>query len=443
MSFISKFLRLSNCQICKEHIDGTYPVVSGEFSGEDGACLDFNFDKPTALNAITLFEKGENVTDFEIYAHIDGEYSLIYKQNRCSPFRFCAIPQIETTKIRILVLKTRSGHFHKISAYAYNLPKKQREFRRTAYVIPSVNMNIDKGNIGLYNNFNLIGNTKIDAESGKVSIVDEVTDDGVTHSGKESFERALKLIRENCKGDFKIVATFFTEGPIEKMVQKRNSIPELRRFMDEYNLDGISFDWEYPKNKKQWQDFDKYLIALKEGIGEKSITLALPSWLRYNFSEKALKCIDVAEIMTYDNMQRDVDGHHSEFFSDGPNAIYHFVNKGFKLSQLNLGLPYYARPVNATGYWSDYSTEVDKLGRYCNVAENEYEDIDWKKKTITVKPRFYNCCQMIEDKTAFCIYGNVGGIMCWQLGSDVPASHELSLSSAVYKTVKERTTKTV
>lgn len=438
MSIISKFLRLSNYQIDQSSIDGNYPIISGEFKGEDGACLDFNFNEPTELNAITLFEKGENVTDFEIFAESDGEYELIYKQNRCSPFRFCAIPQIKTTKIRILVLKTRHGHFGKISAYAYNLPKKNRDFRRTAYVVPSQKGKIDADNMKFYNNFNIIGKTKVDYKTGKVMFEDERIDGG-TFSGKEIFEKWLALIRKNNKRA-KIVVTFFTEGPIEKMVCNRNSIPEIKKFIDEYELDGVSFDWEYPKNAKQWRDFDEYLIALKEGIGEKSITLALASWLRYRFSQRALECIDVAEVMTYDNMQRDVDGYHSEFFSDGPNAIYHFVKMGFKLSQLNLGLPYYARPVDGTGYWSDYKLEAEKLGRYGNVAFDEYKDNDWKNKKITVKPRFYNCCQMVEDKTAFCIYADVGGIMCWHLGIDADHSNPLCLSAAVDKTIKERTT---
>lgn len=440
MSIISKLLHLSDYQINQSNIDGNYPVISGEFKGEDGACLDFNFNEPTKLNAITLFEKGENVTDFEIYAEQKGEFCLIYKQNRCSPFRLCAIPQIKTTKIRILVLKTRHGHFGKISAYAYNLPEKKRDFRRTAYVVPSRTGKIDAGNLNFYNNFNIIGVTKIDAQTGEVKFADERFE-GKIYSGKERFENWLDFVKKNTK-NAKIVVTFFTEGPIEKMVCNRNSIPELKKFIDKYGLDGVSFDWEYPKNSKQWRDFDEYLIALKEGIGDKSITLALASWLRYRFSQKALECIDVAEIMTYDNMQRDIDGHHSEFFSDGPNAVYHFVDMGFKLSQLNLGLPYYARPVDGTGYWSDYKWEAEKLGKYGNVAKDEYKDNDWKNKQIVVKPRFYNSCQMIEDKTAFCIYGDVGGIMCWHLGADADHDNPLCLSAAVDKTVKNRTTLT-
>lgn len=440
MSIISKFLSATNYKIDESHIGNIKPSASAEITGKDGAFVELRFNELTKLNTVTLFEKGENITDFEIYYEKDGELVRIYRQNRCCPFRLCAIPEIETKKIRIMILKTRKGYFNKLSVYAYNLPKKERDFRCTAYIVPSYNSKLDAGNLKLYNNFNIIGKTKIDAETGEIKFADEEKD-GIKYSGKEEFETTLKLIKDNTE-NAKIVATFFTDGPIEKMVQKRNSIPFLKKFTDKYDIDGVSFDWEYPKSSKQWRDFDKYLIALKAGLGEKQITLALASWLRYHFSKKALESIDVAEIMTYDNMQRDIDGHHSEFFSDGPNAIYHFVKMGFNLSQLNLGLPYYARPVDGKGYWRDYSEEAEKLGRYSNVAEDEYEDVDWKQNKIAVKARFYNCCQMIEDKTAFCIYHNVGGIMCWHLGIDLPHDNPLCLSSAVAKTLSDRITET-
>ena len=425
MKLIPTFLRLNYFKIHKESFDGNRPVAEGTFKGKNGDYLDFTFQNPTAVNLITLFENGNNVTDFEIYYEQNGEFIRIYRQNRIADFRVCAIGEIKTKKIRIKVCNTRKGFFKEIQAFIYHLPKKATSFRRTAYVVTDILEQIDPANLKHYNKFNIIGGIETDGE-GKVCF----------KNGK--FHDALSLVRDY-DPNADIVVTLLPRGDILKVLKNPETPRNIKAFLDEYNLNGVSFDWEFPKNLYEWRVFDKFIIRLKEAIKEKSVTLALPSWLPYHFSQKALDCIDVAEVMTYDNMPRDIDGHHSEFFSDGPNAIYHFVRKGFKLSQLDLGLPYYARPVDGAAYWSDYSAEVDKMDRFTNVVEDEYRDFDVNKKEITVKPRFYNSCQMIEDKTAFCVYAGVGGIMIWALNADTPESHPLCLSKVLEKVIEERT----
>ncbi|MGN0522402.1 MAG: glycoside hydrolase family 18 protein [Eubacterium sp.] len=424
MNISAYFLRLFNHKINKDSLDGQRPLAFGEFHGKNGDYLDLSFSEPTDVNIITLFEKGVNVTDYEIYYEKDGNFEKIYRQNRIDDFRLCAIDDIKTKVIRIKILNTRKGYFKNIKIYAYNIPKKETDFRTTAYVCVGNYEEIDKNNLKHYNRFNLIGATATDM-SGNVIITND------------NFEKSLSMVREyDANAD--IVVTLAPEGDIVKTLKNPETPYNIKKFIDKYDLNGVSFDWEYPKNLYEWRVFDKFIISLKKAIDSKTITLALASWLRYSFSREALECIDVVEIMTYDNMARDIDGHHSEFFSDGPNAIEHFLKKGFKLSQMDLGLPYYARPVDATGYWSDYKKEVDKLDKFTNVAENEYRDLDWKKKEITVKARFYNSCQMIEDKTTYCVYAGVGGVMVWALNADTPESHELSLSKVLTKVRKRR-----
>lgn len=424
MNLIPSLLKMGNFKISKKSFDGNFPKQSGAFCGKDMDYLDLYFPAPTTINMITLFEKGENVTDFEIYYEKDGAFERIYKQNRIADFRLCALPEVCTKTIRIKVLKTRKGFFKEIYASAYCLPPKPVQFRTTAYIVLDAYKKIDTENLRDYNKFNLIGGIQMN-DCGEVSF------------DAENFNGALQMLRTHDE-NADIVATLMSEGSMVSVLKNPKTPENIKKFLDTYALNGVSFDWEFPKNLYEWLVFDRFIVRLKEVIGKKSITLALPSWMRYRFSKKALSCIDVAEVMTYDNMPRDVDGHHSEFFSDGPNAMYHFVQIGFSLAQLDLGLPYYARPVNGTGYWSDYRTEVDKLDWFTNVAHDEYRDLDWKQKEILVKPRFYNCCQMIEDKTAFCIYAGVGGVMVWALNSDTPADHPLCLSKVLTKTLSER-----
>ncbi|MGN0532601.1 MAG: glycosyl hydrolase family 18 protein [Eubacterium sp.] len=424
MNLVPYWLRLFNHKIDSETFDGNNPVASGEFKGSDGDYIDFSFSNPTQINVITLFEKGMNVTDYEIYCEKNGEYERIYRQSRIDDFHLCAIDEVTTKKIRIKILKTRKGFFKNIKARAYHLPKKAADFRTTAYVVTDNYEDLDTNNLKHYNKFNIIGGIATD-EQGNV----------ILHTDK--FEKTLSLIRDFDR-NADVVVTLAPEKDIVKTFKNPQTPYNIKKFLDKYDLNGVSFDWEFPKNMYEWRVFDKFIVSLKKVIVHKTITLALASWYKYNFSKEAINSIDVAEIMTYDNMPRDIDGHHSEFFSDGPNTIIHFLKRGFSLSQLDLGLPYYARPVDGTGYWSDYKKEVDLLDKYTNIVDNEFRDLDWKQKEITVKARFYNSCQMIEDKTTYCVYAGVGGVMVWALNADTPEAHPLGLSKVLTKVRKNR-----
>lgn len=425
MSLASSFVKLGNHKMEEKSFCGKLPLAVGSFSGKDGDCFELCLDSPKSVNMLTLFESGENVTDFEIYVEKDGKNEMVYRQNRISDFRLCAIDEVQTQKISVKIVKTRKGKFKKVRMYAYCMEKKKTPFRTTAYIITDDYTKVDKSNMKYYNRFNLIGDIKMNA-------------DGSVVCDKEKFEGALNMVREH-DPNADIVATFFANGDYVKVFKNKRTSSEIKKFLDKYDLNGASFDWEFPKNFYEWRVFDKFIVELKEKIGSKTITLALASWLNHTFSKKVLDCIDVAEVMTYDNMSRDIDGHHSEFFSDGPNAVHHFIKRGFDPSKIDLGLPFYARPVDGAGYWKDYKAEVDKMDKFTNVVGGEYRDLDWKKKEITVKPRFYNSYQMICDKTAFCAYSGVGGIMVWSLSGDAEESHPLCLSRAINKTLSERT----
>lgn len=110
MSFIPAILGLFNFKVKESTFDGNKPIQNGRFKGRDGDYLDIEFEKPARLNLITLFEKGESVTDFEIYAETDGDLKMIYKQNRISKFRVCAVDDVETEKFELKFSKREREH---------------------------------------------------------------------------------------------------------------------------------------------------------------------------------------------------------------------------------------------------------------------------------------------------------------------------------------------
>lgn len=433
MKIVPKLLRLFNHKFKHTSFYGHTPINSATFSGNDGDFTEIIFDKPIKINMLTMFEKGEEVTDFEVYANIDGKMELIYKQNRIADFRVCAVDEVVTDKIKVVIVSTRKNLFRGVEVFVYNLPKAKGKVRKMAYCVIKNVDDVDNGNISLYNSFNLFDGCKIDHETGEIVFNDSDNEIPIA----SQFERYLRIIRETVDNP-EIVATLLCHKDyFMKVIANPNTIPNIVKFVEKYNLDGISFDWEYPVGPVQWRAFDKFIINVKKALNGKTLTLALASWLRYSFSAEAINSIDFVEVMTYDNMQRDIDGHHSEFFIDGPNAIHNFISKGFRPEQLDLGIPFYARPVDGIGYWRDYNKEIDKMNRFTNVVCDEYQD-KVEEKITTIKPRFYNSKQMVMDKTTYAIYAKLGGVMVFQLSADANNSNPLCLSNAIDETVKNR-----
>lgn len=433
MKFIPKLLRLFNYKFRHTSFYGHNPILSEVFSGSDGDSKELVFGKPTKVNMLTMFESGEEVTDFEVFADFGGEMKLIYKQNRIADFRVCAIDELVTSKIKVVIVGTRKNLFRNVEIFAYNLPKAKGTFRKMAYCTVENVDDVDAENIALYNAFNLFSAWKMDYETGEI-VCNAPDKESLTVS---QFERYLEIIRETVENP-EIVATLMcTKKDFVKAIENPKTIPSIVAFVEKYNLDGISFDWEYPVGPVQWRVFDKFIIEVKKALNGKILTLALASWLRYSFSAQAIDSIDFVEVMTYDDMQRDIDGHHSEFFIDGPNAIHNFISKGFRPEQLNLGIPFYGRPVDGVAYWRDYKKEADKMTCFTNVVYDEYQD-EADKKIVTIKPRFYNSKQMVMDKTTYAIYAKLAGVMVFHLTEDTNHSNPLCLTNAIDETVKKR-----
>lgn len=139
-------------------------------------------------------------------------------------------------------------------------------------------------------------------------------------------------------------------------------------------------------------------------------------------SKEAIDALDQIEIMSYDLF--DNDGNHSSFASGAVQPVEYFLDKGFKPEQINLGLPFYARPKDGSGIWINYDnpeyTPVDRFQNYSNGM-------------------WFSGTQMTMDKTAYAIEKGLGGMMIFTATEDVEYSSDLSLLKSIRTTIDTRT----
>ncbi len=191
--------------------------------------------------------------------------------------------------------------------------------------------------------------------------------------------------------------------------------------LDKYDFDGVHFDYEYPISLKAWHYYNNFLVSLDKKLGDYTLGVAGNDW-NIKFSTKALAAIDTFEIMLYD--MNDENGRHSTY-EDMVNMVRKVGFYGIPLEKVNIGLPFYSRPTDMSGYWYGYN------GCYESIDEN-----GWYHCNDTGKDFWFNTPDVIAQKTEFAIKNGYGGVMIWHHNCDLPSSHEDSLLRAIGNTIE-------
>lgn len=423
------------------------------FSGHAGAAFTAEFSAPAAVNTVILRGSGTSCCGFSVEAKIGGEFRQIYAQDdKIGEYRYCAFPEVETTALRVTV-RQAEDQFTLTSVEAYCAPKKRvPDFRVTAYLTAETAYDTDAlraraGSLDCITDIIFFGAVRFSAD-GTLYYPDLEAEDGTKADGKTVFQTALQNLREVTNGrDIRIHCNFLgpdVDSANERCEQhtlafgkNRNTlIAAILQFVEANGFDGIFFDYEYPRRLKDWLTFSRFLTALKKEIhGRFVLGAAVPVWK--NLWEALLaRPLDVAEIMGYDAF--DADGHHAAFTATASRLVANYQGLGFARKRLDLGMPFYARPVDGGLYWYAYREEAHTLGTSCNIAQGALANFP-ETQGEAAPTRYYNGWQMIYDKTAYALDADLGGVMVWHYGYDLPSADALSLFGAIQQAIEDRT----
>ena len=213
----------------------------------------------------------------------------------------------------------------------------------------------------------------------------------------------------------------------------RRGVPEkVRRELpavdEEYGLDGIDIDWEYPTQKsagiscspEDTQNFTLLMRDLRKVLGKKKLltcaTIASGEYIDFG---NCIKYIDLVNVMSYD--MASPPKHHSPLYASDISgwmttdaAVKKHLEKGVPHDKLVVGMPFYGRgltpykayvprPQVLTGVEEKWSAEsqvpymTDKKGNFVLGFENV--------KSVTAK-----CHYIIEH--------DLRGAMYWEYADD-------------------------
>ncbi|OGU35408.1 MAG: hypothetical protein A2068_01465 [Ignavibacteria bacterium GWB2_35_6b] len=199
--------------------------------------------------------------------------------------------------------------------------------------------------------------------------------------------------------------------------ESRNKFIESSiRFIQNYNLDGIDLDWEFPNlegygNVHRPEDKENFTYLLKElrvaldKLGEEKdihylLTIAsgaFEDYLANTEMGKAQQYLDFINVMAYDMYESDYDtvaGHHTPLYTNpldhkkisADAAIQMYLQAGVPAEKLVLGVAFYGRA------WESASSENNGLYRQAGPVKKQ------------IRGSFKNLKQNFENKNGFIRY---------------------------------------
>lgn len=254
-----------------------------------------------------------------------------------------------------------------------------------------------------------------------------------------------------------------------------NFARSVKRVMDEYNVDGIDLDWEYPAIKgypghafsqEDKAHFTDLLFQIRQAIGPQGqLSFAaggFTDFLEHSIDwEGAMPLVDRVNLMTYDLVHgfSTQTGHHTPLYStpsqkeSTDNCVQWLIRNGVDPLKLVIGAAFYAR------IWSGVENKnwgLYKPGKfYQSLGYRHFDrlepDSGWAHQwdEVALAPYAYH-----KTKNLFATYDNgmslyekvkyanekgLGGIMFWELMNDAPKDGLLGkIGEAVDKFYKQK-----
>jgi GH18 family chitinase len=187
-------------------------------------------------------------------------------------------------------------------------------------------------------------------------------------------------------------------------------VQNLKAFVEEYKLDGVDIDWEYPDPGESSQNFLALIEQLRAAMPDKLLTTAVVSYgdeHGLGVPSDSFELFDFVNIMTYDGPDH---GTMAQF----ERGLAYWSERGLPKEKIVMGAPFYGDP----------NLPYFKLVQ-ADPSAAQTDAFDYLGRTY-----YYNGIPTIQTKTRIAME-KARGMMFWALDHD--AQGDLSLVNAIYE----------
>ncbi|HEY9262418.1 glycosyl hydrolase family 18 protein [Chitinophaga sp.] len=203
------------------------------------------------------------------------------------------------------------------------------------------------------------------------------------------------------------------EGLAANSTYRNNFVTNMINFVNQYGLDGVDIDWEYPDAGASANNYVTLMTQLSTEMHNrgKLLTGAIVGTGGASILNSAFALVDFYNLMAYDYNNFD----HSTY-NYASQSVSYWRGRGLPASKTVLGVPFYGRPT-----WESYA---QLIARGANPYADVFDNVG------------YNGITTIKQKTNLA-FDQGSGIMIWELSQDATGAN--SLLSAIHEVVLTRT----
>lgn len=259
------------------------------------------------------------------------------------------------------------------------------------------------------------------------------TFNGIDVANPDRLKQIVALKEQN--PDLKVILSIggWGSGRFSEMaadsVNRNQFAADCKRVIDEFGLDGVDIDWEYPTSSSAGissspEDTDNYTLLMRDiraNIGnDKSLTLATPGNAKYYDFPAILPYVDFINIMSYDigsvpfHQSPLYPSKHSKLSAD--EALKAHLAAGIPKEKLTLGLPFYGRGFKEYPDYMDYKDLEVRPG--CKVVWDEEAQVPYIENADGELVLGYNDPKSIEIKCQYILDQDLLGAMYWEYTCD-------------------------
>ena len=213
-----------------------------------------------------------------------------------------------------------------------------------------------------------------------------------------------------------------------KPANRQTFVNNIMALVKENDFDGVDIDWEYPTSAEEIENFEGFMVALKKALGKKRLSFAIGATYFSRYTDATYNALDALHLMTYDG-QGGGRSHHADM-AWGKGVVDTCVNSGrIAKEKIFYGVPFYGRPSSG---WNVEDTYVNIISSDQAVfSQTDHKD-DYTVRSWT-GTIYYDGIPQVKEKTKYAWDNDIGGIMIWETGQDVPATNQYSLLNAIYQ----------
>ena len=188
------------------------------------------------------------------------------------------------------------------------------------------------------------------------------TFDGVNIQNPNRLRMIVGLKQQNPRLKVLLSIGGWTSGRFSEMASTKDTrqrfARDCRRIVDDFELDGIDMDWEYPSSSEAGissspNDIDNFTLlmqVLRKELGpDKLLTAATICTAKYIDFGKCLQYMDLVNVMSYDMSNPDKQ-HHAALYPSPisgyctcSQAVEAHLKAGVPKEKLVMGMPFYAK----------------------------------------------------------------------------------------------------